>query len=74
MSKDSETQSRESLTEQFSSLRDKPVGTLFYMLGNVEDTKDAVQEAFLKCWRQPECLATVRNQRARIFQVAAHQA
>lgn len=41
----------ERLTEAFLALRDRLMGTACLLLGHREDAREAVQEAFLKCWR-----------------------
>lgn len=41
----------ERLTEAFQVLRDRLFGSAFLLLGHREDAREAVQEAFLKCWR-----------------------
>lgn len=39
------------LTEVFLHLGDRLLGTAFAVLGHREDAREAVQEAFLRCWR-----------------------
>lgn len=46
------------------------LGMLFYVVGNREDACDALQEAFVKCWRRRDRLAQVENLRAWIFRIA----
>jgi RNA polymerase sigma-70 factor, ECF subfamily len=58
----------------FNELRAELVSTLYFLLGNHEDALDAAQDAFLKCWRNRETLAEVRNVRAWIFRVALNAA
>lgn len=62
------------LAELFCSCQDELVGTLFYLLGNSEDAKDSVQEAFLKCWKQRDQFHRIQNPRAWIFRVAVNTA
>ncbi len=45
------------------------LGTLFYLLGNVHDAQDALQEAFVRAWPHREKLAEVENLRAWLFRV-----
>ena len=45
------------------------LGTLYHLVGNIQDAQDALQEAFVKCWRHREGLAKVQCLRAWIFQV-----
>ena len=42
------------LTQLFVEQRDRLVGTAYFVLGSTEDARDAVQEAFVKCWRAKE--------------------
>src|SRR4029078_2106290 len=46
------------------------LGTLYYLVGNLEDARDALQEAFIKCWRHQAEVAEVENLKAWIFRVA----
>jgi RNA polymerase sigma-70 factor (ECF subfamily) len=43
---------------------------LYYLVGNREDARDALQETFVKCWRNQHSLADVENLKAWIFRVA----
>ena len=45
-------------------------GTLFYLVGNMEDARDALQETFLKCWRNRQQIEDVKNLRAWVFRIA----
>jgi RNA polymerase sigma-70 factor, ECF subfamily len=58
----------------FNDLRKELVSTIYFYLGNFEDAQDAVQEAFLKCWRFRDTLPEVRNLRAWIFRVGLNSA
>jgi RNA polymerase sigma-70 factor (ECF subfamily) len=58
----------------FNEVRAELVSTLFFLLGNHEDAQDAVQEAFLKCWRTQASLVGVQNIRAWIFRVGLNAA
>ena len=46
------------------------LGTLFYIVGNLEDAGDALQESFLKCWRNRSQIDSVTNLRAWVFRIA----
>jgi RNA polymerase sigma factor (sigma-70 family) len=62
--------SREKLETLFADAHGEILGTLFYLVGNIEDARDALQETFLKCWRHQEQMAEVANLRAWVFRVA----
>ena len=53
----------------FAAAHGELLGTLFYLLGNLEDARDAVQETFLKCWRTAPAEPIV-DLRAWVFRVA----
>lgn len=46
------------------------LGTLFYVVGNMEDARDALQETFLKCWRHRQQVEQITNLRAWVFRIA----
>lgn len=48
------------------------LGTLFYVVGNLEDARDALQETFLKCWRHRDQVDQVANLRAWVFRIAVN--
>jgi len=58
------------LEEAFAQHQDELLGTLFYLVGNAEDARDALQEAFLKCWRHRHSVDQIGNLRAWIFRIA----
>jgi RNA polymerase sigma-70 factor, ECF subfamily len=58
------------LEEMFSHCQDELLGMLYHMLGNAEDARDALQEAFIKCWKHRDGLAEIENLRAWIFRIA----
>lgn len=58
------------VTDAFARYQGELLGTLYYLLGNREDARDALQEAFVKCWRHRDSVAEIQNLRAWIFQVA----
>jgi RNA polymerase sigma-70 factor (ECF subfamily) len=57
------------LTELFARSQAELLGTLYHLLGNTEDARDALQEAFVKCWRHQAESAGVANLRAWVFRV-----
>jgi len=64
----------EHFLEAFAAARADLAQALTGLLGNTEDAQDAVQEAFLKCWRVRERVRAVHNLRAWIFRVALNAA
>lgn len=58
------------LEDAFALYQPELLGTLFYLVGNMEDARDALQEAFIKCWRSHEKLVEVQNLKAWIFRIA----
>ena len=58
------------LEDAFARYQNELLGTLYYLVGNVEDARDALQEAFLKCWRRRQSVGEIENLRAWIFRVA----
>jgi RNA polymerase sigma-70 factor (ECF subfamily) len=62
------------LLRTFNDVRNELVSTLWFVLGNQEDARDAAQEAFLRCWRTLESIAEVQNLRAWIFRVGLNVA
>ncbi len=60
----------ERLEGVFQAAHAELLGTLYYLIGNSEDARDALQEAFLKCWRNPPAVEDVIDLRAWVFRVA----
>jgi RNA polymerase sigma-70 factor (ECF subfamily) len=60
----------ELLERTFVCHQDELYGTLFYLVGNAEDARDALQEAFVKCWRHRREVAEIQNLKAWIFRIA----
>ena len=54
----------------FECCADEILGTLFYVVGNAEDARDALQESFLKCWRSRDQLDEIQNLKAWVFKIA----
>ena len=63
------TQRLESL---FDDAQGEILGTLFFVVGNMEDARDALQETFLKCWRHRDQIDQVANLRAWVFRIAVN--
>jgi RNA polymerase sigma-70 factor (ECF subfamily) len=58
------------LEEAFARWQGELLGTLYYLVGNREDAQDALQEAFVKCWRHRDQVPAVENLKAWIFRIA----
>lgn len=58
------------LEDAFAQHQAELLGTLFYLVGNLEDARDALQEAFVKCWKHQAEIGQVQNLKAWIFRVA----
>lgn len=58
------------LAEAFARHQAELLGTLFYLVGNFDDARDALQDAFVKCWRHREQVPEVENLRAWMFRIA----
>jgi RNA polymerase sigma factor (sigma-70 family) len=62
------------LEDTFAQHQSELLGTLYCLVGNVEDARDAYQEAFVKCWRRRDSVPQVRCLKAWIFQIALNTA
>ncbi|MBN2021730.1 MAG: RNA polymerase sigma factor [Pirellulales bacterium] len=62
----------EGLESVFARWQDELLGTLFFLTGNIEDARDALQESFLKCWRRRAEFDQIDNPRAWVFQVTVN--
>ncbi len=60
----------ERLEAAFAQYQGELLGMLYYLVGNMEDARDALQETFVKCWRNRHRVSEVENLRAWIFRVA----
>src|SRR5260370_33750412 len=58
------------LEAAFAQHQSELLGTLYYLVGNLEDARDALQDAFIKCWRHQAEVGQVENLKAWIFRVA----
>ena len=70
LNREKETGSSTPLETLFDDARGELLGTLFYLIGNMEDAKDALQETFLKCWPKQEQLDSIENLKAWVFRIA----
>jgi RNA polymerase sigma-70 factor (ECF subfamily) len=64
----------ERLLHAFAEARPDLLHALAALLGSTDDAQDAVQEAFLKCWRVREQVGGVYNLRAWIFRISLNTA
>ena len=64
----------EPLEGAFSRHQDELLGMLYYLVGNIDDARDAYQETFLKCWRHRDEVPEIANLRAWIFKIAVNAA
>lgn len=71
---DSVRASGDEFVRAFNEVRTELVSTLYFYLGNYEDAQDAVQEAFVKCWRRRQELTEIQNMRSWIFRVGMNSA
>lgn len=58
------------LENAFAQHQSELLGTLYYLVGNIEDARDALQDTFIKCWRHKDQVAGVQNLKAWIFRIA----
>ena len=58
------------LENAFAQHQSELLGTLYYLVGNIEDARDALQETFLKCWRHRNEVGEIQNLKAWVFRVA----
>src|SRR5687767_3600392 len=64
------TRPARTLEDAFARHQGELLGTLYYLVGNLEDARDALQDAFIKCWRHQAEVGEVQNLKAWIFRVA----
>src|SRR5260370_31802361 len=55
------------LVAAFNAIRDELYNSLYFLLSNHADAQDALQVAFLHCWRARARLAEISNLRAWIW-------
>lgn len=58
------------LTRAFECYQSELLGLLYHMVGNAEDARDALQETFIKCWRNRDKIDEIQNLKAWVFRVA----
>ena len=57
------------LEDLFAHSQAELLGTLYHLLNNADDARDALQDAFMKCWRHQTEAAGVENLRAWVFRI-----
>lgn len=57
------------LTEAFARWQNELLGSLVCLVGNRDDALDALQDAFLKCWKHREEVPGIQNLKAWIFRI-----
>jgi len=62
------------VTATFQRCRDRLLGTAYHVLGHREDAREAVQEAFLRCWRRRDGTPGPRDPEAWAFAVVLNTA
>jgi len=60
----------ELLERTFFHSKDRLFGTLYFLVGNGDDAREAFQETFAKCWRLRRNIAEVSDLKAWIFRIA----
>ena len=62
------------LTARFEALSERLMGTAYFAVGHREDAREAVQEAFVRCWRHRKKVPELRDLDAWIFSVLLNTA
>ena len=57
------------LEEWFRTHQEELLGTVYYLIGNLPDAQDAVQEAFVRSWNHRHQLAEIRDLKAWIYRI-----
>lgn len=65
-----ESQAVELLEAVYSRYQAQLLGTLYHLVGNEDDARDALQESFVKCWRHIDKVREVKNLKAWVFRIA----
>ena len=63
-------QAAEMLEAVFCRYQAQLLGTLYHLVGNEDDARDALQESFVKCWRHRDKVPEVQNLKAWVFRIA----
>ncbi len=62
------------LEEAFGRWQDELLGTLYILLGSVQEAQEAFREVFLRCWRRREELAGLEDSKGWIFRAVLQTA
>jgi len=62
------------LEEWFLEHQEELLGTVYYLIGNLPDAQDAVQEAFVRSWNHRNQLPQVRDLKAWIYRITLNVA
>ena len=62
--------SEQKLQDAFARCQDELLGTLYHLVGDREDACDALQDTFVKCWRNRHKVDEIENLKAWIFRIA----
>jgi RNA polymerase sigma-70 factor, ECF subfamily len=60
------------LVNAFTDVQEKLYRRLHTLLGNEADAQDALQNAFLNCWRARACVRGLRNPRGWVYRVGVN--
>lgn len=60
----------DTLEDAFACYQNELLGTLYHMVGNADDAQDALQDTFVKCWRNRGKVGEIKNLKAWIFRIA----
>jgi RNA polymerase sigma factor (sigma-70 family) len=70
----SSNSAEDELIDVFERCHSNLLGTVFYVVGNLEDARDVLQDAFVKCWLHREELPGISNIQSWAFTVALNSA
>ena len=58
----------------FEEFRGELLGMVYHTVGNMDDAREVMQEAFLKCWKHRDQVASLDNVRAWVFRITINTA
>jgi RNA polymerase sigma-70 factor (ECF subfamily) len=68
--KSGETGTRHPLEDVFAQYQPELLGMLYHLTGDLQDAQDALQESFVKCWRNRDRVPELQSLKAWVFRVA----